>query len=490
MLTAALTLAGFLAGLTGTWSPCGFSMVDSLGRGSREGRPAVTLASCAAFGVGALGGAAALYGALAAVGSLLGAHGGHPAAVGAFAVAAAAALAELRGVRIRPQIRRQVPEPWRRAMPLPLAGALYGVLLGLGFTTFVFTLSVVALAAISLALGDIGLGLAVGVAFGAGRALPVVALAPAVRTAWGGRAMELMAERPLVLRGFRAADGLALAAAAVALGTGPAWGSRQVASPASDPSVSDGLIAFDDGRGGVLVGGGHEARLPGGDPALGSHYVAWLGANRIVVFDRSAGRVQVTLAVRGVNAVAVSRRWVAWRARTRRGERISAARLPSGRGGRRIRSIRGPGRLGAPDLDGNRLAYSVAGHRGSKIAVVNLRTHRRRTAARSRIRQLLSPSLRGSRLLYVAIGRCGQQLRLHRGRRTRVLLRGRPLGRTDAGFDRGHTPQGSGTGRCPRRFRITRTMLWTTALGRRYAYVTLLRPASGRGVARIVRVRR
>ena len=38
----------FLAGLTGTWSPCGFSMVDSLGRGTREGKPAVTAAACLA----------------------------------------------------------------------------------------------------------------------------------------------------------------------------------------------------------------------------------------------------------------------------------------------------------------------------------------------------------------------------------------------------------------------------------------------------------
>ena len=42
--------------------------------------------------------------------------------------------------RIVPQIRRQLPEHWRRAMPMPLAAALYGVLLGLGFTTFVLTL--------------------------------------------------------------------------------------------------------------------------------------------------------------------------------------------------------------------------------------------------------------------------------------------------------------------------------------------------------------
>ena len=55
---------------------------------------------------------------------------------------------------IVPQIRRQVPEHWRRVLPMPLAAALYGVLLGLGFTTFVLTFGVFALAAIAFALGD------------------------------------------------------------------------------------------------------------------------------------------------------------------------------------------------------------------------------------------------------------------------------------------------------------------------------------------------
>jgi cytochrome c biogenesis protein CcdA len=486
----ALGVTAFLAGLTGTWSPCGFSMVDSLGRGTREGRRAVTLAACAAFAAGALAGGAALFGALGAVGSLLGADGGRPAAVAAFGVAVTGALAELRGVRIRPQIRRQVPEPWRRVLPLPLAAALYGVLLGVGFATFVLTLAVVALAAISLALGDPVLGLAVGAAFGAGRALPVVVLAPASRTAWGARALELMAERPLVLRGFRAADGLALAAAAVALGTGPAWGSRQVARPASDPSVSGDVIAFEDEDGVAVVrSGGSELKLPGSDPAVGGPYVAWRRNDLVTVVDRETRRT-VNLTIAGVDALALSRRWVAWRSRSARGDRVGAARLPAGRPLRRVKSISGLGRLGRPALGGDRLAYSVAGRRGSRIVIVNLRTRRRRTAVCSRSRQLLNPSLRGSRLLYVSIGRCGQQLRLRRRGHERVLMRGRPLARTDAGFDRGHTSQGSGYGPCARRFRRTPTMLWTTALGERSAYVTLLRPRAERGGARIVRVGR
>ena len=72
----------------------------------------------------------------------------------AAAVALIAALGEARGARIVPQVRRQVPESWRRVLPVPLAAGLYGVLLGLGFTTFILSFAVWALAGISVALGD------------------------------------------------------------------------------------------------------------------------------------------------------------------------------------------------------------------------------------------------------------------------------------------------------------------------------------------------
>src|SRR6185312_9205753 len=117
------------------------------------------------------------FGGLSLLGSALGA-GGTTAAAVAGAVALAAAIGELRGARIVPQVRRQVPESWRRVLPVPVAAGLYGVLLGLGFTTFILTFAVWALAGVSVALGDPGLGLVIGLAFGAGRALPVAALAP------------------------------------------------------------------------------------------------------------------------------------------------------------------------------------------------------------------------------------------------------------------------------------------------------------------------
>jgi hypothetical protein len=216
VLEAVLVLAAAAAGVTGAWSPCGFSMVETLAPAGYAGRMRTTLAACTTFAAGALAGGAATFGALALLGRALGAGGPAALAVAA-AVALAAAVAEARGARIRPQVRRQVPESWRRRMPVPLAAGLYGVLLGLGFTTFILTFAVWALAGVSVAVGDPALGLAVGLAFGAGRLLPVVVLAPAAATETGAAIHAAMAERPRILRSLRAVDALALAACAVVL---------------------------------------------------------------------------------------------------------------------------------------------------------------------------------------------------------------------------------------------------------------------------------
>jgi hypothetical protein len=218
VLTACLIAAALAAGVTGAWSPCGFSMVETLAPHGYARRLRTCLVACATFALGALAGGAITFGGLALAGAALGAGG--PAALGAAAVVAvAAAVAEARGLRIAPQIRRQVPEAWRRVLPVPLAAAGYGVLLGLGFTTFVLSFAVWALAGASIALGDPALGLAMGVAFGAGRALPVAALAPFAATDRGAAITAAMCERPAILLALRRVDALALLACAVALGT-------------------------------------------------------------------------------------------------------------------------------------------------------------------------------------------------------------------------------------------------------------------------------
>src|SRR3954469_8457629 len=165
-------------------------MVETLAPHGYARRLRTSLAACVAFAAGAVTGGLVTFGGLALAGAALGA-GGAMALGAAAVVAGAAGAAEARGLRIAPQIRRQVPESWRRVLPVPLAAALYGVLLGLGFTTFILTFAVWALAGMSGPLGDPALGLWMGLAFGLGRALPVVALAPS----GGGSLGTAMAER-------------------------------------------------------------------------------------------------------------------------------------------------------------------------------------------------------------------------------------------------------------------------------------------------------
>ncbi len=194
-LEIALAAAGLVIGLTGTWSPCGFSMIETIGPTGHTGGRRTAIAASATFLPGAVAGGMVTFGALAALGGLV--HGaGRVAYLLAAAIAVVAAIAEARGTPIVPQIRRQLPEHWRRVLPMPVAAAMYGVLLGLGFTTFVLSFGVWALAGISFAVGDLDAGLAIGAAFGIGRAIPIAVLAPMSDRPAGIRATEMMAERP------------------------------------------------------------------------------------------------------------------------------------------------------------------------------------------------------------------------------------------------------------------------------------------------------
>ena len=182
-LEIVLVIAALLAGLAGTWSPCGFSMIETIGPAGHDGGRPTTIAACITFTLGALVGGVLTFGLLAALGAIVQGADQRIAYIAAAALALLAAVAELRGVPILPQLRRQLPEHWRRVMPMPVAAGLYGVLLGLGFTTFVLTFGVFALAGIVFAVGEPAVGVAVGLAFGIGRAVPIALIAPDRRSA-------------------------------------------------------------------------------------------------------------------------------------------------------------------------------------------------------------------------------------------------------------------------------------------------------------------
>jgi hypothetical protein len=486
----ALVAAALLVGLTGAWSPCGFSMVETIGPTGHSGGRRTTLAACATFALGAVAGGAFTFGALGALGSLVHGAGDRSAYLVAAGIAAAAAAGEARAMRIVPQVRRQLPEDWRRLMPMPVAAGLYGVLLGLGFTTFVLTLGVWALGGISVALGDPQLGLLVGVAFGVGRALPVVLMAPLIERPAGVRMVELMAERPGILRGFRFGDALALLACAAVLGVAePAQARSVLAAPGSNPSVAGADVAWQGSDGAAFLRrGGETIRLPGSSPALGGPYIAVRVKGGIRLLSRrTLQRVRGFPASR-VSALAVSGGWLVYRTRRPGGPDRLVARRTSGRGGARtFSSLRRPAQLGRPGLWGALVVYAVSGRGTSRIKAYRLGTGRRRTLRRARRVLYTNPSPRGAWLLYVRTTRTRQQLIIDRpGRRARVLYSIAATSRRDRGYAPGRSPHR----RRPIDLRRSSRVLWSTALGASNAYLTRLRFSRGAPVGVVLRIPR
>ena len=479
-MESALLIAAVVAGVTGAWSPCGFSMVETLAPQGYAGRLRTTIVASATFAAGAVAGGIATFGGLSLLGEALGT--GAPAV--AAAVALAAAVGEARGARIVPQVRRQVPESWRRVLPVPLAAGLYGVLLGLGFTTFILSFAVWALAGVSVALGDPALGLLIGLGFGAGRALPVVMLAPS----GGGSAAAAMAERPRLLRGLRAADAVALAACAAVLWAAPASAAAElVAERATDPSADAGVLAFHQpGAGGVLVRGGAFEPAPGPRPAVGGGRVAWIAGGVVEVRGPADA---ASIPAPAADSVALSEAWVAWRARQGEADELWAAPLAPGAGPpRRLAAISAPGELGRPALAGDRLLFHVSGPRDGRIDEILLTTDRRRVLRREPRALLLNPSAQGERLLYVRSTFTRQQLRIgalrprrHAWRRARSTAPSPPGGAT-----RGHEPgashhrHGHPKRLPPRPAAGVADTLWSTALAADAAYVDAPAPAGRR----------
>jgi hypothetical protein len=455
-VSVAIAITAVLAGITGSWSPCGFSMISTLGPGGHSGGLRTALSACATFSIGALIGGVVTFGGLAALGALIAPAGPGIHGALAAAIAVAAAAGEARGARVVPQIRRQVPEHWRRVMPLPVAGGLYGILLGLGFTTFVLTLAVWALAGIAVASGEPALGVLIGICFGAGRALPIIALAPISETNRGIDLVASMAERPVLLRGLRLADGAALLLCALAFGADGAFAATVMASPGTDPSVAGADVAWQQpSAAGLLARGPHRILLPGQDATLGGSWVAWRNQDRVTVARRATLAPIESLSIPGARKLAISDRWLVYRRQRGDREEMIARAVQGSPRTRLIGAVRFPAQLGRPAIDGNLVVFHTASGGESVLVGVNLRTGRRTTLRRSTRAQYLNPAVAGSRLLYVFVGGCTQQLRLgslNARRPERVLLR---IGCSS-------TPD----------------QLWTTALSAGAAYLTRLSPTS------------
>jgi hypothetical protein len=502
VLSWVLAVAALAAGITGAWSPCGFSMVETLAPAGYAGRLRTTLIACATFTVGALVGGVITFGGLGLLGRWLGAAGTGAAAVAAV-IAVAAAAGEARGVRIVPQVRRQVPESWRRVLPLPLAAGLYGVLLGLGFTTFILTFAVWALAAVSVALGDPQLGAVLGLAFGAGRALPVIALAPVAESDRGDAAHAAMAERPAILRGLRVADAVALAACAVAMtSVAPARAATIAAPQGSGPAAEGPYFAFQrPGPGGVgyLRRPDATVGLPGRDPSLGAGLVGWRDAqSQIVLAPPDTLAPVATYTAPGAGPFAFSDQWVVWLVGQ---NQLVVQPRDAGVPPRTVASARPSEQLGRPSIVGSTVVFHRAGRSGSSIRLLDLATGAERLLRSERRALLSNPSFDGGRLLYVRSTFTRQELRLgilerRRTTRDQTLYRTTPTARRDAVREPGRHRHSAGYKRrkppplAPRPPAGVVDTLWTTALGPSAAYVTRLRKRNGATTATILSVPR
>jgi hypothetical protein len=430
----------------------------------------------AAFTAGLALGAAVVFGGLAALGAAV---SGRWVLVAAVGLAGAAVVSDALGLRVRPQVRFQVPEPWRRTMPVARALFLYGLLLGAGLTTYVPATAAWALPALSLALGDVAASLAIAAGFAAGRALPVLVLA-----ARGGE--TVLAERP---RGLRLLRVLAAASLLFALVAGEVRAAGTVASPGGDPTAAGTDVAWrTPGAGGFLRRNGVVARLPGDYPAIGATLVAWRAGGVVTVAARDTLAPVLTETVPGVQKLAVSRQWLAYST----AKAIHVQALGDLTQNRLVAQAPRPGTLGRPALGVDLVTFHRATSEGSSIDGVNLVTGRAMRLRFSRDDLLLNPSVLAGQLLYVRVSRCSQQLRLGplRGGRDRVLYEIAPLAGQDAGHERHHTSQGEHLP-CPHRPKPTARMLWTTALSATTAYVTVLRPVRrGRTVPTLLAVAR
>jgi hypothetical protein len=482
VLTIALVTVAAVAGVTGSWSPCGFSMIETIGRPRAR-----VLTSCATFALGSLAGGVVTFGALAAAGAIVHKAAPDDVMLAAAALAAAAAIAELRGVAIAPQIRRQVPEHWRRILPLPLAAALYGVLLGLAFTTFVLTFAVWALAAATFAVGRPELGVAVGLAFGAGRALPIVTIAPLVHRLAGVRLLASMAERPALLRAFRLADAGALTFAAAALVVGRA-GAATTLGAGTDPSAAGATVVWTTAAGGVEVTEGQAARtsVPA-HAVVGGSLIAWREGDVVHIAAAADLTPVVDVTVPGVDGLAVSDTWLVTRSPSARGDALAARPIDAPSEVRTIAAARRPSQLGRPAMDGDVVVFHVASPQGSRILEYNLATSKLHVLRRTSSTLLTNPSVLAGQLLYVRQTDVAQLLEVggaYPGAGDRVLYR---LG-APAPHDSGHEPGYSHVTRTVRPPLASWT-LWTTALSARRAYVTLL-PRRARTQPRIVSLSR
>jgi hypothetical protein len=229
--------------------------------------------------------------------------------------------------------------------------------------------------------------------------------------------------------------------------------------PAADPAVVGSGLAFQrPDRSGFIERQGRDLALPGRDPAAGDGRVAVIDGGQISILSAASldriGRVSAADA----DAVAISRHWVVWRARSRgrdflRARNISDPQRPGPE--QSLGKAGGAAQLGRPSLDDNRLVYARATkHRNvilKRVLGAKRKKRAKTTLMRSITEGLSNPSIRGPALLYVRHNERADKLKLARasGRgkgRTLLSRRGGTLWSTALSDKRAYVTQLHGTG--------------------------------------------
>ena len=424
-------------------------MVETLtpaGCGSRQ-RYRVALAL---FALGAILAAGVLGAALGLAGSAI--EGTWAlAVVGALALLAAAREAGLVRMPV-PELRRQVPERWRREWPLAGWSFGYGAGLGVGVLTHQAVWTFWVAAAGALALGDPVTSALCLAPFGLGRAL-MVAL-----PARGGRdAADAVGRMIARRRWLRPANVAALLFAAIALGSAPALAAAVTGR--HDPAASGRVLAVasSDASGeSVIVRPASlpEVRYVGGrSPALDGDLLAYADGAGIRILRWRTGE-EVARVEGALAKPALDYPLVAYVRAVPDGQRLELRNLATGS----LRVVAKGGRgvdIGRPSVRGGLIAWHVAAGRRSQIRLGPVDGARPSRVIASSVTGLqINPSLAYGHVLWVEQAASVSALRIRRigGGRVRTLT----------------TLQG------PNR------ILWTTALGLRTAYATRWNPVNGR----------
>jgi hypothetical protein len=367
LIGGAIVLLAFVAGIAGPWSPCGLSSVETLvAPEAGGGRRGPRIRALAMFGLGAIVGGMAIFGAL----SLIGWATIDTASWVLAGFLVIAAIADAMGLPVFPRIARQVPEAWRRRYPLSIVGFLYGGLLGLGLTTFVMSYGLWAALIGVLLIGDPAVGVAAGAAFGVGRALPVVVLAGWWERDWAERALEAMLVSPSTLRATRTAGAVValIGAAAAPIGSASAASIPQAFSPVVDES---GFVFSRPGGSVYVANGAPPDVIPGTGASIGGGRLAWIRDGVVTVVDLQTRGVVSELSVPGVNALAVHGDRLAMRRTVGRRSVLEVRNLALVDDVRRVLSGQA-GSLSRPSLRGDTLVVARSSSRASTIFAVTL----------------------------------------------------------------------------------------------------------------------